>query len=321
MDNIEISTVDIYHPLTPPQNLKRQALVIKHHDRYSNSLDDVVLEIMGADPSIATVYGKPIQNDLAVRFEFIATSGLENDHRKELLRAHLPPVNCKLIDAPSLNPEIKAAITDNFVKRDKAIYNKQKQIASAIACLSEAITLLLSKDNKDPVVLSLLMDTGRILCDSQHNDSITRRNTLLSILKGELKEQIMGTKIDTMLFGKELARTLRTAKEIKKSGDDLKGQILNANPNAKKLGNSKKNSHNKGSGQIAQVQRSKAPITDYIVVENNDDNIKGNNSKNKPKESLRPSNQSHKVDCWQQDRFCRSPRESRPSTSSSQQRG
>ncbi|XP_072948702.1 uncharacterized protein [Epargyreus clarus] len=84
-------------------------------------LDDATLDILGADPLATKAFGKDIQKDVAVRFEFITTSGLNKDVRKELLESYLPPTTCRLIDAPSLNPEIKAAITEIVLKRDKAM--------------------------------------------------------------------------------------------------------------------------------------------------------------------------------------------------------
>ncbi|XP_072940982.1 uncharacterized protein [Epargyreus clarus] len=185
-------------------------------------LDDATLDILGADPLATKAFGKDIQKDVAVRFEFITTSGLNKDVRKELLESYLPPTNCRLIDAPSLNPEIKAAITEIVLKRDKAMQGKQKQISCAISSLSEAITHVLSKEPKDQIILKLLMDTGRILCDAQHNESVTRRNFILASLKKELKDQLQLTKIEDLLFGKDLSETLKAAKAINKSGAELK---------------------------------------------------------------------------------------------------
>ncbi|PZC75670.1 hypothetical protein B5X24_HaOG205776 [Helicoverpa armigera] len=209
----------------PPQSTAVEAGIIEIED-HQPDLDETVLQILGTDPLTTTSFGKDIQKDLATRYEHKATSGLTKELRKELLESHLPPANCKLIDAPSLNPEIKAAVTDVIVKRDKAMQAKQKQLGSAIACLSEAITILLSKETKDPNILKLLVDAGRILCDCQHNDSITRRNFILAVLKKELKDQMQLTKIDNLLFGQELADTLKTAKAINRSGAELKSVPL-----------------------------------------------------------------------------------------------
>lgn len=39
----------------------------------NNMLNDVILELLGDDPTISTTYGTEIHKDLAVRLEYIAT--------------------------------------------------------------------------------------------------------------------------------------------------------------------------------------------------------------------------------------------------------
>ncbi|KAL0832188.1 hypothetical protein ABMA28_001643 [Loxostege sticticalis] len=191
-------------------------------------LDDETLAILGDDPSAQKSYGEDIHKDLAVRLEHIATTGLTKEIRKELQNKYLPPANSTLVDAPALNPEIKAAVSDAVAKRDKGIEIKQKQVANAISCIGQATTHLLSQDGKNPTLLKLLMDANRILCDCQYLDSVTRRNFILATLKKDMRDQLQTTKIDTMLFGKNFAETIKTAKAISKSGADLK-----SNPNIK----------------------------------------------------------------------------------------
>lgn len=188
------------------------------------SLDSTILEILGDDPSVVKQYGKEIQADLAVRLQHIATTGLTKETRKELCDKYLPPNNCILIDAPELNPEIKAAVSEAVIKRDKGIELKQKQLGRAITCISEALSMLMSKEDKDTSVIKLLMDASRLLCDNQNLDSVTRRNFVLFNLKKEMKDQMQKTKVDKLLFGADLAETLKTAKSISKSGADLKLQ-------------------------------------------------------------------------------------------------
>ncbi|XP_063531423.1 uncharacterized protein LOC134742302 [Cydia strobilella] len=185
-------------------------------------LDSTLLEILGEDPSLIQQYGKEIQNDLAKRLQHITTNGLTKEVRKELCDRYLPPSNCPLIDAPELNPEIIAAVSDAVMKRDKGIQLKQKQLGRAISCVAEALSTLMSKEDKDAPVIKLLMDACRLLSDNQNQDSVTRRNFILYNLKKDTKEQLQKTNIDKMLFGSELAETLKTAKSISKSGADLK---------------------------------------------------------------------------------------------------
>lgn len=186
------------------------------------AMSSFLLEILGDDPTTTITYGPEIHKDLAVRLEHISTNGLSKELRKEINDKYLLPANCKLINAPTLNAEIKAAVAEAIVKRDKNIELRQKQIAVAIACLSQAINKLLSNNNADPNLIKMLMDTERILCDSQHSDSVVRRNFILSSLKKDMNEQLRNTKPDSLLFGENLLETIKTAKAINKSGADLK---------------------------------------------------------------------------------------------------
>lgn len=187
-------------------------------------LDNDILEILGEDPTVITIYGKPIQKELAVRLQHIATSGLSKEDRKEIMEKYNVPENAKLFDAPILNPEMKApsCLSEAVLKRDKAIFHKQKQLASAISSLSEAITWIITSKQKNPTLLKLLMDTGRNLCDIQNSESVTRRNYALTSLKKDMKEQLKLSKIDSHLFGENLPDTLKSAKTINTNAAYLK---------------------------------------------------------------------------------------------------
>lgn len=198
------------------------------------ALDEEILSLLGETPTKDKKYGAEIQNDLAVRWEHIATSGLSKEARKELLEKHMVPNNCKKVEAPALNPEIKAALTDALLKKDKALETKQKQQAAAISCLSEALTLILASEHKDPKIIKLLIEAGRIMCDSQHTESLTRRSFICSTIKKELKDQLYDTEIDKFLFGEKLADTLKAAKAINKSATDMKATAPRPSQNQKK---------------------------------------------------------------------------------------
>lgn len=188
----------------------------------SAPLDSEILEILGDDPSVIKEYSKDIQADLAVRLQHVAIQGLTNEIKKQLQEKYLPPANCPLIDAPMLNPEIKAALTEPVIKRDKSIELKQKQLSSAISSIGEALTLLMTSENKDTQLIKLLIDASRILCNCQNTDSLTRRNFILFNLKKDMKDQLLKTKIDKYLFGADLSESIKMAKTISKSGAELK---------------------------------------------------------------------------------------------------
>lgn len=190
-----------------------------------SGLDNDILEILGDDPTATVEYGKDIRPELAARFNHIATNGLDKDNRKELCDKYLIPRNCSLIGAPALNAEIKVALNENTVKRDKLIESRQKRIAAAISSIGEAISHALEATEKDNAQIKRLMDTARLICDAQYNDSVSRRNLAVYSLKKEMKEPLLDTKIDKSLFGENLTDSLKTAKAVTKSGTELKTQF------------------------------------------------------------------------------------------------
>lgn len=199
----------------PPENQDAQEI--------DNTSD--LLDILGSDPTIAIEYGPEINKEVANRFEHMATTGLNKEARKELVNKYLVPANCKYTDAPQLNPEIKATITEQANKRDKAIELKQKQISAGISCLGKIISNQLFLPEKNHDLVKDLMDVARILCDVQHTESTTRRNFALYSVKKELKDQLTTTKIDKFLFSQDLPETLKAAKAVSKSSTDLKVDI------------------------------------------------------------------------------------------------
>lgn len=197
--------------------------------------DDDVIEILGDDPTQATEFGKDIHVGLANRLSHFITNGLNSDARKELCKKYLVPANCPRMVPPLLNPEIKVALPETSMKRDKGIEGRQKQLATALACLSDVMTSRMKDKDKDSALLKQLMDLAKLICDSLHSDSAKRRYFALSTLKKDINDHLTQTKVDKYLFGETLAATLKTAKAVSKSGADIKfsydKKIKTASPN------------------------------------------------------------------------------------------
>lgn len=185
-------------------------------------IDPEVMDILGVDPTLEVKVGPEVNSDVSVRLQHYAITGLSKEDKKELTDRYLIPRNCKLIDAPAVNAEVKRPLSEVILKRDKAIEHKQKFLGSAISGLGEAITMLISSKDKDSKLLRILMDIARILCDCQHADTITRRNYILNSLKKELRDQLQNTKVDAFLFGQDFSEALKAARNINKLGDELK---------------------------------------------------------------------------------------------------
>ncbi|XP_049865768.1 uncharacterized protein LOC126372770 [Pectinophora gossypiella] len=185
-------------------------------------LDSATMEILGEDPTAKIEYGPSIHKEIANRLEHFAVSGIDRELRKELNKKYLTPDNCVRTGAPMLNDEIRAALPESVIKRDKILQAKQQQLATIISCLSSTITEQINQKEKNHDLLQKLMDMGRLLCDVQHAESIARRNFAIYSVKKEMKDHLAHTSIDKYLFGENLSEALKAAKAVNKSGSDLK---------------------------------------------------------------------------------------------------
>lgn len=131
------------------------------------------------------------------------------------------PENCDLLVAPLLNAEVKVALAENMVKRDTSLATKQKQLSIAIAALNKAIELIISKESHTKI-FKPISDACRLLCDSHFTNTRTRRGFVISSINPELKETLIDSKRNSLLFGEKISDKLRSAKTIKKSAADLR---------------------------------------------------------------------------------------------------
>lgn len=81
--------------------------------------------------------------------------------KEDLSKQHKFPENCRLLKAPSLNPEIAAAVADVVRVRDRKMELKQGQLGVGITAISKAMSKLLS-DGKKVDVIKLLSEGCRV---------------------------------------------------------------------------------------------------------------------------------------------------------------
>lgn len=194
------------------------------HTLMSENAVETVIEILEDEPSPTIEYGPDIRTHLASSFEYIATQGLDPALRNEISGKYKIPSNCSLIAAPILNAEMKAALPEPILKRDKSFEIVQRQIASAISCLASAVTDQLSSEQTNKDLLKKLMDTGRLLCDLQSTYSKSRRDFAMLSVDKDMKEHLSRTKVDNYLFGENLSESDLIAKAYINFGTDVNVQ-------------------------------------------------------------------------------------------------
>jgi len=107
-------------------------------------LDVEILEAIGIRVAQDRVLAPAISRSIAVRIEDILKKGLPKEEREKLIKSHVPPKNCTLVDPPKLNEEIKASINKTSSKRDARIVEKQKKITAVLALLGSTIVEIIN---------------------------------------------------------------------------------------------------------------------------------------------------------------------------------
>lgn len=181
------------------------------------------MELLGSNPAQNKSFGDKLHKDLAIRWQHILINGLPKDEKVDLLKQYLPAENCAYMKAPTLNLEIKSALSEVHAKRDSYSEQKQNQMASCIAAIGKALNLALSHTGDVPQdIIKTLSDAGRLLCDTHYRESISRRYAIVNVLSKQKRETIKNTKIDDKLFGSNLSEYLKSSKAISQSASELR---------------------------------------------------------------------------------------------------
>ncbi|XP_063892795.1 uncharacterized protein LOC110377619 [Helicoverpa armigera] len=203
----------------------------------SEDLDPDILQLLGSDPTQNKSFGDHLHKDIATRWKHILTNGLSKEEKLDILKQYLPAENCTNMKAPLLNPEIKSALSDNNIKRDSYSEQKQNQMSSCISAIGKALNLVLSqKDNVPQEIIKILSDAGRLLCDTHHRESLSRRFAIVNSLSKQKREIIKNTKIDDYLFGANLSEYLKSSKAISMSASELRFSSNTAKSNQPQRG-------------------------------------------------------------------------------------
>ncbi|CAH1963654.1 unnamed protein product [Acanthoscelides obtectus] len=207
-ENIPVNIEEHSKENTPPQG---------------EQLEEDILNILGKNTIKQPDVGPAIHNDLAVRWAHNIQMGLEEEEKNRLLEKYLPPENCTQVKAPTLNLEVKAAISSSVQKRDERLSALQRQIGASLSCIGSALTLILKEEGGgNRTYIQLLNDASKLLTDLHRTESIARRELVALNLNSDVKQILSEATVDGLLFGTDLEARLKSSKDLEKSGRELK---------------------------------------------------------------------------------------------------
>ncbi|XP_037963133.2 uncharacterized protein LOC105380262 isoform X2 [Plutella xylostella] len=184
-------------------------------------LDPELMSALGASTSDTAEFGENIHSSLANLWTPLLKKGLQKEEKDNLLKNYLVPANCKLLQAPKLNAEISAAVSEVVRGRDKKLIAFQQQLGTATAAVNKAMNTLLTSDDKISA-LRYLSDSCRILADLHHLFSKDRIKLITPSLEKNFLHVIQDTERDETLFGATLGDKIKASKAIEKQGSQIR---------------------------------------------------------------------------------------------------
>lgn len=150
-------------------------------------------------------------------------SGLDEEACKQLGNKYPTPENCKLIKPPSINQEVRMALSESVLRRDARLASLQQQVAASLSAIGLALTHMLKETGGgNKTHIELLSDAGRLLANVHYSESVSRRELIALNLNKDLKEVLTSTPIAESLFGNDLDSRVKSAKDLEKAALQLK---------------------------------------------------------------------------------------------------
>ncbi|KAI8426726.1 hypothetical protein MSG28_014428 [Choristoneura fumiferana] len=189
-------------------------------------LDPELLQALGESTSDTPEYGQAIHESLAKLWLPVLRKGLAKDNIDNLLRHYLIPDNCKLLQAPKLNAEISAAVSEVVRGRDKKLNGFQQQLGAGVTAINRGMEILLSNNNKAQA-LKHLSDACRVLTDLHHSWTKDRIKLITPSLEKNFHHVIQDAERDETLFGNSLSEKIKASQVITRQGLQIKKNTTN----------------------------------------------------------------------------------------------
>ncbi|XP_049882416.1 uncharacterized protein LOC126378257 [Pectinophora gossypiella] len=184
-------------------------------------IDPELLQALGEVTEGTPEFGEKIHENLAQLWAPLLKKGLSKESKEKLTKDYLIPENCKLFQAPKLNAEITAAISELARNRDKKMMATQQQLGIGLTAVNRAMTILLTSDNKVKA-MKYLSDGCRILCDLHQQQGYYRTKCITPCLDKSFCQVIQDVERDETLFGAKLSDQIKASKAIERQGLQIK---------------------------------------------------------------------------------------------------
>lgn len=189
-------------------------------------LSSELLQALGEEYEENKKYEGEINKDICKRWDFILTRGLSKTEREDIIKRNSLPENCQLLDAPILNEEVEAVISESGRNRDKGIAHQQKEMGTALAIIGKIMTKILTDNDIDKLeVLKSLSESTKLLSDLHYQQTKIRRTLVSPQLDKKFLGMMENTNRNRFLYGENLGEKIKTNKQIQQSSNSIKKTV------------------------------------------------------------------------------------------------
>lgn len=187
-------------------------------------IDKDILEMLGEDPQKSKALDIALHESIKLRWNYWIAHGLEKKVKEELTEKYARSTE---FDAPKLNAEISAILTEAAIKRDKYMLENQKLAGSALTAIGSALTMIMSEEEADKLTfVQRLNEAAKLIIEIHHNQSESRKAFIYPGVKKQFQNMLKETKPDNLLFGNNLADKIKDSKNIEKLSQNVKNQTV-----------------------------------------------------------------------------------------------
>lgn len=196
-------------------------------------LPEEFLLALGTEGQETEERGPDIRPELSARWIKLMATGLGKEALDQIVKKYPAPGNFSK-EAPKLNPEISASLSEISQKRDRRIIHRQNLTLKAMNALAKTLTSVLKGNISANSIVEQVNDAAKLCAEIYYEDSASRKFFALAGASQTIKDAVRDTQPDELLFGKDCADKIKAAQAIKKTGAQIKNTEQQAPPSTAK---------------------------------------------------------------------------------------
>ncbi|XP_050296478.1 uncharacterized protein LOC126736251 [Anthonomus grandis grandis] len=215
-----LPTTNQLHPLEP------EITIIEDSATQANTnIPEQNITGLGINPDCVTTEGKPLHEEIVVRWTSYLLKGLTKDQRREIINKYKIPANCKALIPPQVNSEIQACLPRAAHEHDCFMIALQEQLAHGLSAVGTVLEKMLPFPEQANE-LKILADACQLFTNIHNAISTHRKFKIVPHLNGDCKKVAKTMEIDEFLFSKNFAEAVKNEQSMKKSSTIFKKKAV-----------------------------------------------------------------------------------------------